>query len=53
MITAAGPITLIVKDQLELADSGDKLTVYRTVEARQEAITLNFEEIRFTFYKKL
>jgi len=45
------PITLIVKDQLELADDGNQLKVYRTVEAHQEAITLNFQEIRFTFYK--
>ncbi len=47
------PVALIVKDQLELEDSGNKLKVYRTVEARQEAITLNFREMRFTFYKKL
>ena len=47
------PITLIIRDQLELADSGNRLKVYRTVEARQEAITLNFQEIRFTFYKRV
>jgi len=46
------PISLTIKDKLELAESGNVLMVYRTVEARQETIVFNFKKIRFTFYKK-
>ncbi len=45
-------ITLNITEQWELSDDGKELRVYRTVEATQGEIKLNFMEIRFTFHKQ-
>ena len=51
--TVTKPIILIVKDKLELSEDGKVLRVHRTAEGQQEAISFNFQEIRFTFYNKI
>lgn len=46
------PTTLIVKDQLELAEGGDKLNVRRKVTIPPFTTEIKIAEIKFTFHKK-